>query len=46
MVAVKAKLRPQGDLDALVDAINAIEAAFKDRFPETQWIFFEPDNAR
>ena len=46
MVAVKAKLRPQGDLDALVDAINAIEAAFKGRFPETQWIFFEPDNAR
>ena len=46
MVAVKAKLRPQGDLDALVDAINAIEGAFKGRFPETQWIFFEPDNAR
>jgi cation diffusion facilitator family transporter len=46
MVAVKAKLHPQGDLDALVDCINAIEAAFKARFPETQWIFFEPDNAR
>jgi divalent metal cation (Fe/Co/Zn/Cd) transporter len=46
MVAVKAKMRPQGDLDALVDAINAIEAAFKVRFPETQWIFFEPDNMR
>ena len=46
MVAVKAKMRPQGDLDALVDAINALEAAFKGRFPETQWIFFEPDNAR
>jgi cation diffusion facilitator family transporter len=43
MVAVKAKMRPQGTLDALVDAINAIEAEFKERFPETTWIFFEPD---
>ena len=43
MVAVKAKMRPQGNLEALVDAINAVEAAFKQRFPQTQWIFFEPD---
>ncbi|MBC8023110.1 MAG: cation diffusion facilitator family transporter [Burkholderiales bacterium] len=43
MVAVKAKLRPQGDLDRLVEAINDVEARFKERFPETQWIFFEPD---
>jgi cation diffusion facilitator family transporter len=43
MVAVKAKMRPQGDLDRLVEAINAVEAAFKARFPQTQWIFFEPD---
>ena len=43
MVAVKAKMRPQGDLDRLVEAINGVEAAFKARFPQTQWIFFEPD---
>ena len=43
MVAVKAKMRPQGDLSALVDAINGVETAFKERFPQTQWIFFEPD---
>jgi divalent metal cation (Fe/Co/Zn/Cd) transporter len=43
MVAVKAKMRPQGSQDALVDEINTIEAAFKVRFPQTQWIFFEPD---
>jgi cation diffusion facilitator family transporter len=43
MVAVKAKMRPQGDLDSLVAAINVIEDAFKQRFPQTQWIFFEPD---
>lgn len=43
MVAVKAKMRSQGSLAALVDTINAIETAFKERFPETKWIFFEPD---
>jgi divalent metal cation (Fe/Co/Zn/Cd) transporter len=43
MVAVKAKMRPHGDLDRLVAAINQVEAAFKERFPQTQWIFFEPD---
>jgi cation diffusion facilitator family transporter len=43
MVAVKAKMRPQGNLDALVDEINRIEAAFKQRFPQVQWTFFEPD---
>jgi cation diffusion facilitator family transporter len=43
MVAVKAKMRPQGGLDPLVDEINRIEAAFKQAFPEVQWIFFEPD---
>jgi len=43
MVAVKAKLRPQGDLDGLVAEINRVEEAFKARFPQTQWIFFEPD---
>jgi cation diffusion facilitator family transporter len=44
MVAVKARMRPLGDLTALVDAINAVEAAFKVRFPQAQWIFFEPDH--
>jgi cation diffusion facilitator family transporter len=43
MVAVKAKMRPQGDLASLVAAINRVEADFKARFPQTQWIFFEPD---
>ncbi len=43
MVAVKAKVRSPGSVDAFVDRINEIEAAFKDRFPQTQWIFFEPD---
>ena len=43
MVAVKAKMRPQGDLATFVDVINRIEDDFKKRFPQTHWIFFEPD---
>jgi cation diffusion facilitator family transporter len=43
MVAVKAKMRDQGSHDGLVAAINQAEAAFKQRFPQAQWIFFEPD---
>jgi divalent metal cation (Fe/Co/Zn/Cd) transporter len=45
MVAVKARMRPQGGQDALVEAINRTEAAFAERFPQAQWIFFEPDVA-
>ena len=43
MVAVKAKMRDHGSTDALVGEINRIEAAFRERFPQTQWTFFEPD---
>ena len=43
MVAVKAKLRSGPTLDAAVDEINRIEAAFKERFPQVRWVFFEPD---
>jgi len=43
MVAVKAKMREQGSEAALIDEINRVEAAFKARFPQVQWLFFEPD---
>ena len=43
MVAVKARLRPQGGEEALVEAINGVEAAFRKDFPQVQWLFFEPD---
>jgi cation diffusion facilitator family transporter len=43
MVAIKARMRGDGNFSAMVGAINAVEAAFKERFPQTQWIFFEPD---
>jgi cation diffusion facilitator family transporter len=43
MVAVKARMREHDTQAALVDAINRVEIAFKARFPEVVWIFFEPD---
>ncbi|HUP97808.1 MAG TPA: cation diffusion facilitator family transporter [Usitatibacter sp.] len=43
MVAVKAKMQDYPSTDSLVNEINRIEAAFKERFPQTQWTFFEPD---
>jgi cation diffusion facilitator family transporter len=43
MVAVKAKMRDAPSTRALVDEINEVEAAFRQRFPQTQWVFFEPD---
>ena len=45
MVAVKARMRDQGGQEAMVAAINAAEAAFTQRFPQVQWVFFEPDVA-
>ena len=43
MVAVKARMRAQGSEEALVRAINATEAAFRQRFTNVAWVFFEPD---
>jgi cation diffusion facilitator family transporter len=43
MVAVKAEMRESPSTRALVDEINAVESAFRARFPQTQWVFFEPD---
>jgi len=43
MVAVKAKMVDCESANAMIDAINTCEAAFKKEFPETMWLFFEPD---
>ena len=43
MVALKAKMREYPTQNEMVEGINIIEAAFKERFPQTAWIFFEPD---
>ncbi len=46
MVAVKAKMQDCATGDDMVEAINACEARFRTRFPETLWLFFEPDNKK
>ena len=45
MVAVKARMQPAASDQALVAAINTVEAALKARFTDVKWSFFEPDNA-
>jgi len=44
MVAVKAKMRPTGSEDELLNAINRVERNFRQAFPTVKWLFFEPDN--
>jgi len=44
MVAVKAKMRPTGSEDELLNTINRVEARFRGEFPMAKWLFFEPDN--
>ena len=44
MVAIKAKMRPTVGAQELVAAINTTESAFRQRFPEVRWSFFEPDD--
>ena len=45
MVAVKAQMRGELSDSELIAAINRVEAAMKERFPEIRWSFFEPDVA-
>lgn len=43
MVAVKAKMKPTGSEQGLIDAINRCERELKKEVPCVQWSFFEPD---
>jgi cation diffusion facilitator family transporter len=45
VIAVKARMRGMETQTGLqmVDAINAVEARMQERFPNAQWVFFEPD---
>lgn len=43
MLAVKARMRPQGSDTALIDAINRVERGLRTAFPQLRWVFFEPD---
>ena len=44
MVAVKARMKPTGSENDLLDAINRVEHDFRIAFPMAKWLFFEPDN--
>lgn len=43
MVAIKAKMADAGSAEKMIEAVNACEARFRERFPQTLWLFFEPD---
>lgn len=45
VVAVKARMADSGRIsgDALIHAVNAVEARLQERFPSARWVFFEPD---
>ncbi len=46
MVAVKARMQGCESADDMVTAINNCEKRFRKHFPETLWLFFEPDNKK
>ena len=43
MVAIKAEMHPAGSERALLQAVNRAESAFKARYPQVTFLFFEPD---
>ena len=43
MVSVKAQMVEKKSAEEMILAINRCEAAFREAFPETMWLFFEPD---
>jgi len=45
MVAVKAKMAITGSERGMIEAINRVEVDFKEAFPVTAWLFFEPDHS-
>ncbi|QJR10895.1 Ferrous-iron efflux pump FieF [Usitatibacter rugosus] len=44
MVALKVKMKPAGTDTALIDNVNAVEAKFRERFPDVAFLFMEPDH--
>ncbi len=45
MVAVKAEMSRDLSTRGVVDSINAVEKAMREKFPQIRWSFFEPDVA-
>ena len=44
MVSVKVQVAGAQTAAQLIDAINAVEKAFRARYPQVRWSFFEPDD--
>ena len=44
MVAIKARMRRTGSESELLKSINRVEREFRNKFPITKWLFFEPDD--
>lgn len=45
MIAVKARMCTTGSETGLIKAINRVEREFRQAFPQTKWLFFEPDDS-
>ncbi|HMK55035.1 MAG TPA: cation diffusion facilitator family transporter [Dissulfurispiraceae bacterium] len=43
MVSAKVRMTEKGSVQKLIEDTNRVEAALKADFPQTRWIFFEPD---
>jgi cation diffusion facilitator family transporter len=44
LVSVKLQMVGTGTAADLVSAINSVETAFKEQYPQVRWSFFEPDD--
>lgn len=44
MIAIKARMHTTGSESELIRAINLVEREFREEFPITKWLFFEPDD--
>lgn len=44
MASVKVQMAGTQTASELVDSINVVEKAFRARYPQVRWSFFEPDN--
>ena len=44
MIAIKARMRETGSESGMIKSINQVERDFRQEFPVTKWLFFEPDD--
>jgi len=45
MIAIKARMHETGSESGMIKSINQVERDFRQEFPVTKWLFFEPDDA-